>query len=106
RLDQYRDASLLHKLASLAPFIDATGSTLQRQQADLDATIERAALVGVVACDRVALTHAHHLEALALQALPDQVTGHGIRATLRQRLVGRVRADAVGMAADLDDRLV
>src|SRR5690606_36049954 len=84
----------------------AAGSALQRHDPDLDAAVEATPLFGAVVGDREAVAEARDLEALALQALADQVGGHVLGALLGDALVHRLAADVVGMAADLDDGLV
>src|SRR5690606_31509074 len=78
----------------------------QRHDADLHAPVEAAALFGAVVGHREAVAEAGDLEALAAQALPDQVRGHVLRTLFGDALVDRGGADVVGVAADLDDGLV
>src|SRR5690606_18976959 len=93
-------------LPPLAACGAACSLRLQRHDPDLDATVQGAALFGAVVGHRIAVAEAGDLEALALQALADQVGGHVLRAFLGNALVDGGAADVVGMAADLDDGLV
>src|SRR5690606_37765769 len=68
-------------------------SALQRDDPDLDAAVERAALLGAVVGDREAVAEAGDLEAFALQALADQVAGHVLGALLGDALVHRLATD-------------
>src|SRR5690606_39125176 len=93
-------------LPPLAACGAACSLRLQRHDPDLDATVQGAALFGAVVGHRIAVAEAGDLEALALQALADQVGGHVLRAFLGNALVDGGAADVVGVAADLDDGLV
>src|SRR5690606_10414369 len=87
--------------------VNARGSVVaDRHDRHLDAAVFGAAGLGVVAGDRVTFAGAGDDQALAADAAADQVVGHGLGAVARQLVVVGVAADAVGMAGDLDHRLV
>src|SRR5690606_13327814 len=81
----------------------ARRSALQRHHADFDATVLGAALLGRVVGDRHGLAEAHDLEALAHQALADEVVGDRGGALLGDALVDRIAADVVGVAGYFHD---